>query len=227
MKRNDLTTQKLFYIKKGGQRASLDIPLELMAVIHDEYHNADNNNYNSRLKQYKKKYCKTKWAKNAGVTDDMEPTWLNLNGTPVSIKEYQSAFGRASLKIGISVHPHMLRHTGATQILWRYLKDCNLTACHANSIIVNDAHIMLKAQLGHRNVETTKRYVRTVERMIQDEAMSHLLNSTLTISRKHYDTLNDKVRSGLSILERSIAKHEEYMTGRVSEYKPSNLQSSE
>ena len=142
--------------------------------------------------------------------------WLNKNGTPVSVREYQAALEGAAKELGIDIHSHMLRHTGATQLLWRYIKEHNLTASHTNELLIADAHIILQGLLGHKNIETTKMYVKTIERMIRSEKLSMLLNSALSISRKHHDDLlkdNETLYAGLSAMERAVNRFEEHMTG--------------
>jgi len=219
MKRDNTNSQTLFYRAKGGKTKSLRTPMSLMKEIHEEYITSEEHNYNKRHSEYKKNYCCTLWAKNAGRTKNMKPTWLTKSGTPVSVRTYQQALEDASNELGFKVHPHMLRHTGATQILWRYLKENNITASHTNEYMINDAHIILQAQLGHQSREVTRRYVKTVERMIQNEVMNDLLNKALSTSKKHHDEINNNptLKEGLTSMERAIVQYEEFMRGRIDE----------
>lgn len=108
----------------------------------------------------------------------------------------------------MKVHPHMLRHTGVTQMLYRYMKNNGLMTglSYTNQMLVADAHIILQQHLGHVLVDTTRRYVRTIERVIQETQLDILLNSALSISRKHQKVLdkNPLLARGMSILEEAI-----------------------
>ncbi|WP_339771499.1 site-specific integrase [uncultured Paraglaciecola sp.] len=216
MERQDTRIQDLNYIAKGGRKKTTQFSVSVHKIFNDEYIKSDICNYEQRFKKYQDNYCKTKWAKKKHRTPQMRFCWLNRQGTPVSVREYQGAFEKAADELGITVHTHMMRHSGATQLLWRYLKEHNLTASHTNDLLVTDAHAVLQKMLGHMDIKTTKMYVKTVERMIQSEKLSMLLNVALSTSRKHHEDLvkNNKVLSdGLSSMERAIKRFEEYMTG--------------
>jgi hypothetical protein len=209
MLRDNVTSQRLRYVAKGGLTKSLLAPVTLMDVICGVYEKPEiGPSYSMRLKAYENKYCKTAWARNKGCSPDKRPTWLLKTGTPVSVRSYQKAMQDTGHKIGIKVHPHMLRHTGVTQMLYRWIKNNELMTGfnHTNSLLIADAHIILQAHLGHARVDTTKRYVRTIERIIQESQLDLLLNSTLTISKKHHDMLekNPKLAKGLEVLEKAI-----------------------
>ena len=208
--------QDLHYIAKGGKQKTTQFSISVHKIFNDEYIKSGICNYEQRFKKYQDKYCQTKWAKKKHRTTQIRYCWLNKKGTPVSIREYQKAFENAAEELGITVHTHMMRHTGATQLLWRYLKEHNLTASHTNELLVADAHIMLQKLLGHQSVKTTRMYVKTIERMIQTEKLSMLLNSALSTSRKHHDELikgNNVLSNGLSSMERAVKNMEEHMTG--------------
>ncbi|NRA79315.1 MAG: site-specific integrase [Pseudoalteromonas sp.] len=214
--RDKIRMQDISYIAKGGKIKKTKLSISAHKIFNDEYINSELCNYEQRYKKYQNNYCKTKWAKKFNRTEQMRFCWLNKNGTPVSVREYQAALENAADELGIKIHSHMMRHTGATQLLWRYLKEHNLTASHTNDLLVADAHVMLQKLLGHINVETTRMYVRTVERMIQAEKLSMLLNSALSVSKKHHDELiknNKALSNGLSSMERAVQRFEEHMTG--------------
>lgn len=216
IERQEFHVQDIHYIAKGGGKKTTQFSVSVHKIFNEEYIKSDICNYEQRFKGYQDNYCKTKWAKKKRRTPEMRFCWLNKHGTPVSIREYQGAFEKAAEELGITVHTHMMRHTGATQLLWRYLKEHNLTAQHTNDLIVADAHAVLQKMLGHRDIITTKMYVKTVERMIQSEKLNMLLNVALSTSRKHHDELaknNKALSSGLSSMERAVKRFEEHMTG--------------
>jgi site-specific recombinase XerD len=215
-KRDKTRMQDIFYTAKGGKIKKTKLSISAHKIFNDEYIKSDICSYEQRYKKYQDNYCKTKWAKKFNRIEQVKFCWLNKNGTPVSVREYQAALEDAAEALGIKVHSHMMRHTGATQLLWRYLKEHNLTASHTNELLVADAHIILQKLLGHKNIETTRMYVRTVERMIQAEKLSMLLNSALSVSKKHHDELiknNKALSNGLSSMERAVERFEEHMTG--------------
>ena len=203
-KNDGIRMQDLNYIAKGGKIKTTQLSISVHKIFNDEYIQSSICNYEQRHKKYQDDYCKTKWAKNKHRTPEMRFCWLNKLGTPVSVREYQAALEDAAEALGIDIHSHMLRHTGATQLLWRYLKEHNLTASHTNELLIADAHVMLQKLLGHQDVKTTRMYVKTIERMIQAEKLNMLLNSALSTSKKHHDELiknNKALSNGLSSME--------------------------
>jgi site-specific recombinase XerD len=208
--------QDLHYVAKSGKVKTTQLSISVHKIFNDEYIKSSICNYEQRYKKYQDNYCNTVWAKNKHRTPEMRFCWLNKLGTPVSVRTYQTALEDAAEALGIDIHSHMLRHTGATQLLWRYLKEHNLTASHTNELLVADAHIILQKLLGHNDIKTTRMYVKTIERMIQAEKLSMLLNSALSKSREHHDELikNNKALSiGISSMERAVKRFEEHMTG--------------
>tara|TARA_R110002050_G_scaffold289938_2_gene443162 strand:- start:292 stop:1680 length:1389 start_codon:yes stop_codon:yes gene_type:complete len=209
MKRDNLTSQRLRYIAKGGKTKSLLAPVNMMEVFHHVYEKPESGlTYNQRLKKYRDRYCKTKYALNTRRTAKESPTWLKRNGTPVSVRDYQNKIQECAKRINIEAHSHILRHTGVTQMLYRYLKNNGLLASlsYMNQLIVNDAHTILKQHLGHVRVATTKRYIRTIERIIQESQLDMLLNTALSTSRKHQKMLDDNpiLAKGVKMLEKAI-----------------------
>lgn len=216
VKRDNIRLQDLYYIAKGGKTKKTKFSSSVHKIFHEEYIKSDICDYEERFVKYQDNYCKTAWARKKNRTPNIRFCWLNRNGTPVSVREYQAAFESAAEELGIKVHSHMMRHTGATQLLWRYLKEHNLTAQHTNLLLVADAHIVLQQLLGHKDICVTRMYVKTIERMIQSEKLSMLLNSALSVSKKHYDELiknNKALSNGLSSMERAVKRFEEHMTG--------------
>ncbi len=209
MKRDNLTSQKLRYQAKGGKTKSLLVPFTLMDVFYNVYEKpAQGETYYQRLKKYRDVYCNTKHAINSGRSPEEKPTWLLEIGTPVSVRAYQKVMQKCAERLNIKAHPHMLRHTGVTQMLYRYIKNNGLMTGlnHTNQMLVADAHIILQQHLGHLRVDTTKRYIKTIERIIQESQLDILLNSALSTSRKHQEMLdsNPQLAKGITILERAI-----------------------
>jgi hypothetical protein len=209
MKRDKETSQKLRYKAKGGKTKSLLVPISLMDVFYNVYEKPEEGiTYQQRLKRYLDEYCKTKHAINSGRTANEQPTWLQANGTPVSVRKYQKVMEGCAKKLGFHAHPHMLRHSGATQMLYRWIEFHDLFTGfnHTNQNLIADAHIILQKHLGHVSMETTKRYVRTIERFISESNINMLLNTALSTSKEHYDLLNKNpvLARGMEILEEAI-----------------------
>jgi len=64
--------------------------------------------------------------------------------------------------MGREVKPHHLRHTYATYVVYNYFKAHGLKP---NLAYAHDIHEQLKLQLGHGDIEITKKYIRTVIRV--------------------------------------------------------------
>ena len=220
MRRNKITSQKLKYLAKGGDTKSLLVPVTMMEVFYDVYENpTGSENYYNRLEKYRNKYCPTKHASKSGWNVDQMPTWLLENGTPVSVRTYQKVMQDCAVRIGIEAHPNMLRHTGVTQMLYRYIRNNDLMTGlnHTNRLLVADAHVILQQHLGHTRVETTLRYIRTIERIMQELQIDILLNSSLSVSRKHQDLLdkNPKLANGVAILEKAAIEADSQFDYRI------------
>ncbi len=211
MKRDEITSQKLRYLAKGGKTKSLLVPVVMMEVFYDIYEKPlTGPDYYQRLKRYQEVYCETKHAINSNYSIDDMPTWLLENGTPVSVRSYQKVMQECAERLNIRAHPHMLRHTGVTQMLYRYIKNNGLLTGfnHTNLMLIADAHIILQGHLGHVSVETTRRYIKTIERIIKESQLDMLLNSALSISLKHQEMLdtNPRLAKGMTILESALLK---------------------
>ncbi|OJF67768.1 hypothetical protein BK026_02645 [Alteromonas sp. V450] len=92
-------------------------------------------------------------------------------------------------RLNIKAHPHILRHTGVTQVLYRYLKNNGLLTGlnHTNRMLIANADSILQQHLGHVRVKTTKRYIKTIERIIQESQLDMLLNTALSTSLRHQE----------------------------------------
>lgn len=209
MKRDKISSQKLQYLAKGGKTLSLFVPVTLMDVFYNVYENpAGGIAYYERWKKYRHEYCQTKHAINSSRSINEKPTWLLENGTPVSVRAYQRVMQECAERLGLQAHPHTLRHTGVTQMLYRYIKNNGLMTGinHTNQLLIADAHVILQQHLGHVLLDTTKRYIKTIERIIQESQLDILLNSALSISRKHQEMLDGSpaLSNGIFVLEKAI-----------------------
>jgi site-specific recombinase XerD len=208
MAQGDLQYQRFNYINKGQKTANCLVHITTMKMIFDEYLDTV---YDSRHQLYIDKYIYKKHAIKQNRDDNMKFTWLNKNGTPVSIRELQAVFKEASEYLGFEVTPHTLRHTGATQILYRWGKENNITIMSANT---TDIHSWLKYQLGHQNIRTTEMYVATVHRLQSENVMIELLASTLPHSREFFDNIKPEAHDAM---QRAIANQDEYFQGRIND----------
>ncbi len=170
--------QNFRYVKKGGDVGTCLIHRETMRVINDEYllqHRL------MRQELYETKYCGTKHAKKLGRTRDEAFLWLNKHGTPVSIKELQKAFAKASEALEFEVTPHFMRHTGATQLLYRWGQANDTDICEAHKTTI---HSFLKRQLGHKSLDTTMLYIRTIENIVTEKQFIEYMPDALPANEK-------------------------------------------
>lgn len=208
MAQGDKQYQRLNYINKGQKPANCLVHITTMKMIFDEYLDTE---YDLRHNLYLGNYIFTKHAKKQKRDASMKFTWLNKNGTPVSVRELQDAFKRASDHLGFEVTPHTLRHTGATQILYRWVKEKGIIMTDANTA---DIHSWLSKQLGHQSIKTTKMYVATVHRLESENDFVELLTSTLPHSREFFNNIKPEARDAL---ERAKANQDEFFRGRVND----------
>lgn len=195
--------QELNYIKKGQRRDKCLIHLCTMELIENEYMTPF---YDERKSLYENKYAKSKHAKNKSRTVKDKFLWLNRNGTPVSKKELQAVFKKASEALGFDVTAHSMRHTGATQLVWLYSKQHKVVLDVAQSSTI---HVWLRKQLGHVNIETTEHYIRTVNRLESEDVIAKMLPIALPASIEKMN-LSDEY---LTIMKRAIKQNEEFFRG--------------
>ena len=154
----DLEHQELHYINKGQKINSCLVTNGTMHLIHNNYMQCDDFDYQERLHNFKKKYITSKFCKDPNLLNT-PPLWLNKNGTPVSSAMIHSAFRKASKAIGRNVDPHYMRHSGATHLLMNYERATGLLL---NLEMTSSIHVWLRLQLGHKDFETTIKYINTV-----------------------------------------------------------------
>lgn len=81
--------------------------------------------------------------------------WLTQTGAPVKPYMVEKAF-RAT---GLGINPHMLRHTGPTHTLWNY---CQIHGIEPDVRLASTFQQILQEQMGHADIETTRKYIRTI-----------------------------------------------------------------
>lgn len=205
MQNKNLKFQKLHYIKKGGSPEDLLVHVHTMDIIDSQYLKPM---YQERKALFQEHYAQSKHAQNKGINANSQFTWFNKHGSPVTTDMLQEAFRQAGGALGFNAHPHMLRHTGATQMLWRY--------CHTHGIKVHegmagDIHSWLKKQLGHTLLSTTRLYINTVYRL----QASSVVMSMLPGQMPELDTaMNENVKAAYN---RAQAEHERFMRGRIAD----------
>ena len=117
--------------------------------------------YRERKDAFESSYLKRKNAslEENGVVLPKDILWLTTTGAPVKPSMLQDAFRKASKTLGTSVEPHFLRHTGATHMLYRY---CKIHGIEPDEKAAAALHEVLKEQLCHESIETTRMYIRTI-----------------------------------------------------------------
>ncbi|MFA6070612.1 MAG: site-specific integrase, partial [Janthinobacterium sp.] len=145
---------KFHHIAKGGKLTWCYVWPATTKSIYDDYIVPC---FTERKKLYSEIYSKRKNASlrqgKVILPDDI--LWLNENGTPIKPYMLEEAFRRTEMNI----HPHCLRHTGATHLLWNY---CNLNGIDTDERMAAQFHSFLQYQLGHHSIETTRYYIRTI-----------------------------------------------------------------
>jgi integrase len=147
-------------LTKRSKRITIDIYPVTLQAIYDDYIRP---HYTDRKELFDSDYMTRKNAtlefgniRNLGRRRCPEDVlWLTATGTPVKPYMIEEAF-RAT---GMEIHPHMLRHTGATHMLWNY---CRINKIEPDVRLASMFQELLKEQLGHADIETTRMYIRTI-----------------------------------------------------------------
>jgi site-specific recombinase XerD len=203
MKQRNKSSQKLNYIKKGQKPAVCRVHLYTMQMVEEDYLST---HYEVRKKLYEEKYIYSKHAKKQGRTVNDTFIWLNKNGTPVSPRELQSVFERASEALGFNVTPHYLRHTGASQILYLYSKKNNITLSVEQSTTI---HTWLSNQLGHNRLSTTELYIRTVNRLEAESCIAEILPQALPKNMKDLQLGDEHIEA----FQRTVIQNRQFFEG--------------
>lgn len=116
----------------------------------------------------------------------LEPAalWLNQDGLPMRPRTWQSMFTSANercLRHGVNLraHPHLLRHTYAVvtleQLQREHIRELGaMTSAQRTSYeqIFGDPLDWVRRRLGHRSVETTFKYLHTLNELAMETRMA-------------------------------------------------------
>lgn len=94
--------------------------------------------------------------------------WLNQTGVPVKPYMIEEAFRET----GMNIHPHMLRHTGATHMLWNF---CQIHNIEPDVRLATMFQEILQEQLGHADLEATRKYIRTIIKLKGRKTMPFII----------------------------------------------------
>ena len=114
--------------------------------------------------------------------------WLTQTGAPVKPYMIEDAFRDT----GLEVHPHMLRHTGATHMLWNY---CQIHKIEPDVRLATMFQEVLQEQLGHADLETTRMYIRSIMKLKARKTMPFIIPG----NKKEIDeSLAETIRTDIS-----------------------------
>lgn len=147
LERTGAMFQKLIYVPKGKKRLLNCLVLtSSLKVVHEKYVKPLRS---KRVKLYNSRFS------------NFAPLWLTATGKQVFDFDVWAAFRKASSALGRQISPHHLRHTYATYVVYNYFKAHGLKP---NLAYAHDIHEQLRLQLGHSDIDVTKRYIKTVIR---------------------------------------------------------------
>lgn len=191
-----LPFQKLTYLPKGRKRLLRCLVLtEALKRLHCEYITGYRK---QRLKVFAKRF-----------PDESAPLWLNTHGKRVEFHDIWNAFREASKHVGRRVTPHHLRHTYATFVVYHYFKAHGLKP---NLAYAHDIHEALRIQLGHQDIEVTKRYIRTV---IRTEADAWLPVLTPHVNQVVQENMPAHVLASVSKFFESGEASDDYLASQI------------
>lgn len=118
--------------------------------------------------------------------DGLEPAalWINDLGLPFKRSGWTEVFDNANarcarLGVGLTCHPHLLRHSFAVitlEQLWRghihELAEMNLAQRETYQMIFGDPLNWVRMRLGHRSLQTTQIYLHTLEELEMETRMA-------------------------------------------------------
>jgi len=147
-------------LTKREKQVTVDIYPVCMQAIYEDYIQPY---YNERKGLFETVYMKRRNAmlefgnirNNERRACPEDILWMNKKGTPVKPYMIEEAFRQT----GLGINPHMLRHSGATHMLWNYCRIHNIEPDVRLAAIFQE---VLQDQLGHADIETTRMYIRTI-----------------------------------------------------------------
>lgn len=90
--------------------------------------------------------------------------FLTEAGEPYGETSLTQVFASLSSRVGFPVHPHMLRHTYATYLLWSLRKSANFQG---------EPLLYVRDRLGHSDVSTTAIYLHLINSLEAQLALAH------------------------------------------------------
>jgi site-specific recombinase XerD len=144
-------------------------------------------------------------------TDGLEPAalWLNKLGLPVMPGTWQSMFSAANDRcqrhdIGLRAHPHLLRHTYAVVTLEqlqrehiRELGAMNPAQRTTYEQVFGDPLDWVRRPLGHRSVETTFKYLHTLNELEMETRLALVPDEwdtgRMPTDELHRETADDEI----------------------------------
>lgn len=150
-------------LTKRSKRITIDIFGVTLKAIYEDYVEP---HYRDRKELFDSSYMKRANATlefgnirdKARRSCPVDILWLTQTGAPVKPYMIEDAFRET----GLRVHPHMLRHTGATHMLWNY---CLLHNIEPDVRLATMFQEILQEQLGHADLETTRKYIQTIMKL--------------------------------------------------------------
>jgi len=171
--RSGKETLKYSCVTKRSKHITIDIYPDTVKAIYTDYIQPY---YRERKELFESKYMKRKNAslefgniRDRGRRSCSEDIlWLTSTGVPLKPYMIEEAFRET----GLGVNPHMLRHSGPTHTLYYY---CKLHGIEPDVRMAAVFHEVLKDQLGHADIETTRMYIRTLIRLRARKTMPFVL----------------------------------------------------
>lgn len=194
-------------LTKRSKLIVIDIYGETLQAIYEDYIQP---HYEARKELFDTSYMKRANAtlEFGNIRDKSRRTcpedilWLTKTGAPVKPNMIEEAFRET----GMNIHPHMLRHTGATHILWNF---CQIHGVDPDVRLATMFQEILQEQLGHADLDTTRMYIRTIMKLKGRKTMPFIIPG----NRKAIDArLAKKIRTDISD---QMARFFEYRVEKV------------
>jgi len=160
-------------LTKRSKMIEIDIYGETLQAIYEDYIEPY---YQDRRELFNSRYMKRANAtiefgnirNKSRRTCPEDILWLTQTGAPVKPYMIEGAFRES----GLNIHPHMLRHSGATHMLWNY---CQIHKIEPDVRLATMFQEILKDQLGHADLETTRIYIRTIMKLKGRKTMPFII----------------------------------------------------
>lgn len=174
--RRGMQRLKLWILSKGLKKYEIPIYAETWRDIYTDYIQPF---YHERKELFDNVYLKRSNAtlefgntRNEGRRSCPEDIlWLTKTGCPVKPYMVEEAFRST----GLGENPHKLRHTGATHLLWNYCRLHNIEDVDVR--MASQFLELLQGFMGHCDMETTRRYTRTISMIKNGKSMPHIIPS--------------------------------------------------